>query len=145
MGLFDFITDVGKKLGLGGSKPEIKPEDLIKEVNHYGLEVEGLAVSHENGKVTVSGKVKSQEIREKVILTLGNVRGVSQIDDNITVEEPQPESVFYTVVSGDTLSKISKVHYGNAMKYMVIFDANKPMLSNPDKIYPGQVLRIPKL
>ena len=48
-------------------------------------------------------------------------------------------------VLGDTLSKIAKQHYGNAMKYPVIFEANKPMLEHPDKIYPGQVLRIPPI
>ena len=57
----------------------------------------------------------------------------------------KPEAVYYTVVSGDTLSKISKVNYGDANKYMVIFEANEPMLTHPDKIYPGQVLRIPPL
>ena len=49
------------------------------------------------------------------------------------------------MVSGDSLSKIAKEHYGNAMKYPVIFEANKPMLEHPDKIYPGQVLRIPAI
>ena len=48
-------------------------------------------------------------------------------------------------MSGDTLGKIAKNYYGNAMKYPVIFEANKPMLTHPDKIYPGQVLRIPVL
>lgn len=49
----------------------------------------------------------------------------------------------YTVEKGDTLSKIAKQMYGDAAKYPVIFEANKPMLKDPDKIYPGQVLRIP--
>jgi len=49
----------------------------------------------------------------------------------------------YTVQSGDSLSKIAKQHYGNAMKYTVIFEANTPMLMDPNKIYPGQVLSIP--
>ena len=56
---------------------------------------------------------------------------------------PEPAATFYTVVSGDSLSKIAKKHYGDASKYPVIFDANRPMLKDPDKIYPGQVLRIP--
>lgn len=51
----------------------------------------------------------------------------------------------YTVVKGDTLGKIAKEFYGNAAKYPLIFEANKPMLSHPDKIYPGQMLRIPPL
>jgi nucleoid-associated protein YgaU len=61
------------------------------------------------------------------------------------VAKAEPEATFYTVKRGDTLSGIAKAHYGNAGKYMVIFEANKPMLEDPDKIYPGQVLRIPPL
>ena len=76
---------------------------------------------------------------------MGNVNGVQQVVDNLVVAEPEKESVFYTVKSGDSLSKIAKNHYGNAMKYPVIFEANKPMLKDPNKIYPGQVLRIPEL
>jgi len=49
----------------------------------------------------------------------------------------------YTVKSGDTLSKISKEHLGDANAYMKIFEANKDQLSDPDKIKPGQVLKIP--
>ena len=49
----------------------------------------------------------------------------------------------YTVKSGDTLSKIAKDHLGNANAYMKIFDLNKDQLSDPDKIKPGQVLRLP--
>jgi len=58
--------------------------------------------------------------------------------------DEQPSSRFYTVKSGDTLGKIAKEFYGNAGKYPVIFEANKPMLKDPDRIYPGQVLRIPE-
>jgi nucleoid-associated protein YgaU len=145
MGLFDFVKDVGKKLGLGGDSPEITEDVLVNELNQYGLEVKDLTLTINNGVVNVGGTVSSQEVREKAILALGNVNGISQIYDNITVEESKPESQFYTVKRGDSLSKISKEYYGNAMKYMVIFDANKPMLSDPDKIYPGQVLRIPDL
>ena len=78
-------------------------------------------------------------------LTVGNVTGVEAVDNQLKVVTPEPEAVFYTVVSGDTLSGIAKTQYGNAMKYPVIFEANKPMLEHPDKIYPGQVLRIPPL
>ena len=63
------------------------------------------------------------------------------------VEEIKEEAMarFHTVMRGDTLSKIAKNFYGDAMKYPLIFEANKPMLSHPDKIYPGQVLRIPPI
>jgi nucleoid-associated protein YgaU len=78
-----------------------------------------------------------------VILAAGNVHSVAGVEDNMTVDLSQPASKFYTVVKGDTLSKIAKEFYGNANAYMKIFEANKPMLSHPDKIYPGQNLRIP--
>jgi nucleoid-associated protein YgaU len=64
---------------------------------------------------------------------------VAQVEAD-TTEEP----VFHTVVKGDTLSAIAKKTLGNANRYPEIFEANKPMLKHPDKIYPGQMLRIPK-
>ncbi|MGB1219374.1 MAG: peptidoglycan-binding protein LysM, partial [Flavobacteriales bacterium] len=88
---------------------------------------------------------KTQEDKEKVILIVGNTAGIATVDDQMDVVEPKPEARFHTVERGDTLSKIAKEVYGNAMKYPVIFEANKPMLKHPDKIYPGQVLRIPEL
>ena len=78
-----------------------------------------------------------------MILAAGNVYGVAGVQDMMTVDLSQPEAKFYTVVKGDTLSKIAKEFYGNANAYMKIFEANKPMFSHPDKIYPGQNLRIP--
>jgi nucleoid-associated protein YgaU len=95
------------------------------------------------GVAKVYGVAKDQETKEKAILAAGNVQGVSGVDDNMTVDLSQPAAKFYTVVKGDTLSKIAKEFYGNANDYMKIFEANKPMLSHPDKIYPGQNLRIP--
>ena len=89
------------------------------------------------------GTVAAQDVREKVILVVGNTAGVESVHDNLAVDKPEPEAKFYTVVRGDTLSKIAKEFYGNANKYPKIFEANKPMLKDPDKIYPGQVLRIP--
>ena len=83
--------------------------------------------------------------REKVILALGNVEGVGSVADEIAVTNPEPESTFHEVKSGDTLSKISRDVYGDPMKYNIIFEANRPMLEHPDKIYPGQILRIPAL
>jgi nucleoid-associated protein YgaU len=145
MNLYDFVKDVGKKLTQVSPMAIVTPEQLAKEVEHQGLKVEGLTLSVVDATVTVVGKVSSQEIREKVVLTLGNVNGVARVEDRLMVDVPQPESVFHTVQKGETLSKIAKVHYGNAGKYPVIFEANKPMLSDPDKIYPGQVLRIPKV
>jgi nucleoid-associated protein YgaU len=114
-------------------------------INTLGLTVTALTVTFDGATSTakVFGVAKDQATKEKVILAAGNVHGVAAVDDNMTVDLSQPAAKFYTVVKGDTLSKIAKEFYGNANAYMKIFEANKPMLSHPDKIYPGQNLRIP--
>jgi LysM repeat protein len=109
------------------------------------LPVEQLGVQFDGatGTVTVSGQTPDQATKEKVLLCCGNVQSVAAVNDMLTVVQPEPEAQYYTVVKGDTLSKVSKQYYDDPNQYMKIFDANKPMLSHPDKIYPGQVLRIP--
>ena len=148
MGLFDFVKDAGERL-LDNIKEATgqtaSAEALTKAIHEHGFQVDDLSVSVDGHKATVRGTAKSQEEREKVVLTLGNNRGIAQVDDQLTVATPEPEATFYTVQSGDTLSKIAKAHYGDPMKYPVIFEANRPMLKDPDKIYPGQNLRIPPL
>jgi len=152
MGLFSFVKDIGEKLFGVGKAQAAQPAAptsaeivaaLTAKVQGLGLGVEGLNVSFADGTASVYGTANSQKDRELTILAIGNSEGVSQVEDNITVKTPEPEARFYTVVAGDNLSKISKAHYGDANKYMKIFEANKPMLSHPDKIFPGQVLRIP--
>lgn len=158
MGLFDFVRDAGRRIfGIGADQPaetqaspdtrevadKAKADVLINEVKSHSLGIQGLWIKYSDGVATVRGTAESQADREKIVLAVGNVQGVSQVDDQMTVAEPEPEAKFYTVQRGDTLSKIAKEFYGKASKYPVIFEANRPMLSDPDKIYPGQVLRIP--
>ena len=156
MGLFSFIKEAGEKLfGIGGAQAA-RPDaaaanaaaaNAIKDyVTKMNLSAEGLAVSFDgaSGTVTVSGQAATQEIKEKILLCCGNVAGVERVEDKMTVAGSAGDAQFYTVVRGDTLSKVARQYYGNANEYMKIFEANKPMLSHPDKIYPGQVLRIPK-
>jgi nucleoid-associated protein YgaU len=76
---------------------------------------------------------------------VGNVEGVKVVDNQLTVDEPEEEAQYHEVVKGDSLSKIAQHYYGDMMKYPVIFEANKPMLKDPNLIYPGQLLRIPPL
>jgi nucleoid-associated protein YgaU len=95
--------------------------------------------------VHVSGIAADQATKEKVILCCGNVAGVEKVDENISVRRDAAPAQYHTVVKGDTLSAIAKKYYGDANKYAMIFEANKPMLKDPDKIYPGQSLRIPPL
>ncbi|MDL2314040.1 peptidoglycan-binding protein LysM [Desulfovibrio sp. OttesenSCG-928-C14] len=147
MSIFSFLASVGKKLTGDDKGP--KSEDLKKELDSYGLGSENVEVSAEGGKVTLKGKVKNQEALEKITLAVGNAHGVAEVDtDGVELEAgAQKEGVFYTVKSGDNLWKIAEAHYGKGQgaKNTLIFEANKPMLTSPDKIYPGQVLRIPPL
>lgn len=137
MGLFDFVKDMGKKLET--------QMDLAGELNNSGIEIQDMIVDLNNGIASISGTVNSKADKEKVILLLGNIAGVEKVEDSLEIGGSDKDSNFYTVKSGDSLSKIAKEFYGNAMKYMVIFEANKPMLKDPNKIYPGQVLRIPDI
>lgn len=146
MGLWSFVKKAGKAIGVGGAEAaEAPPEPsaLESEVADLGLEAENLKVEVDGDTVKVTGKTASQEEREKVILALGNVAGVAQVEDDIATDEPAAEPTFHTVEKGDTLWAVSEKALGSGARYMEIFEANKPMLSDPDKIYPGQVLRIP--
>ena len=143
MGMFDFIKDVGEKI-FGGK--EVKADVLKKNLDEQGLDTKNIEVHVEGDKVVLKGNVKDQETLEKAVLAVGNNAGVAGVQtDGVVVAAPGEEAVFYEVKSGDTLSKIAKQEYGDANKYMLIFEANKPMLKDPNKIYPGQKLRIPPL
>lgn len=142
MGIIDFIKDVGEKLGIGGGSGP-SAGDLKASLDKLGLPTDGLNIDVDGDTVKVAGKTLSQELKEKIILALGNNKGVAKVDD--AIEAPSAAAAtFYTVQKGDTLSAIAQKELGSAGKYMVIFEANKPMLKDPDHIYPGQVLRIPK-
>ena len=154
MGLFSFLKNAGAKIFK--KKDETKTADEIRAeriealgaaIGQLELQIQDLSleVNVDADTVTVYGTTESQEEREKIILALGNVEGIATVDDRISVVTPAPEAKFYEVKSGDTLGKIAKEFYGNAMKYPVIFEANKPMLKDPNLIYPGQVLRIPPI
>ena len=145
MGLFSFLKKSGRKEAKAAAKKEEKIAALNNIVGELDIDIQDLDIVLEEDVVTVYGQVESQEDKEKIILSLGNVEGVATVDDRISVVTPTPPAQFYEVQSGDSLSKIAKEYYGDAMKYNEIFEANKPMLSDPNKIYPGQKLRIPHL
>lgn len=150
MGLFSFIKGAGSKLFGKKKATEAAPVELTKEqalveeVRRLGIPVNNMNVEIAD-HVIVTGSTMTNADREKAILALGNVEGVGSVADQISVTNPEPESTFHEVKAGDTLSKISRDVYGDPMKYNAIFEANKPMLDHPDKIYPGQILRIPAL
>ena len=164
MGMFSFIKNAGEKLlGIGDAKAtevvakadptpvnvdaanKAAANAIAAYVAKMNLTAQDLSIGFDGASATVivQGMAATQEDKEKILLCCGNVAGVESVQDQLGMVEAASEPVFYTVVSGDTLSHIAKVQYGNANDYMKIFEANKPMLSSPDKIYPGQSLRIP--
>ena len=141
--LFKFAKEAGEKFRDGVSNIA----DGIKDrIQGHKTEVKDLKVEQENdSRIVLKGKAKNRAEAEKAIVAAGNTPGIEEVEAQIDIEDEPEQTVFYTVKSGDTLSKIAKEHYGDAMKYPVIFEANTPMLSDPDKIYPGQTLRIPSI
>ena len=120
-------------------------DELKKHVEQVGLGNPNIKAEVDGDKITVSGEVASQEEKEKIILAAGNIAGVASVEDNITVTGPVVvASRFVVVEKGDTLSAISLRVYGNANLYNKIFEANKPLLKDVNKMYPGQTLRIPE-
>jgi nucleoid-associated protein YgaU len=172
MGLISFIKNAGRKLDLNRAQqpPQAQqPQNpaaaqqaaaardqaqaherqreaaLVNLINQMGFKVQDLSVDVEGSKAAVHGQVDTQEIREKVILLIGNSEGIDSVDDRLQVAKPEPEAQFYDVKPGDSLSKIAKQFYGDANKYHQIFEANRPLLKDPDDIFPGQKLRIPAM
>ncbi|HJU24476.1 MAG TPA: peptidoglycan-binding protein LysM [Casimicrobiaceae bacterium] len=165
MGLIDFVKDAGEKLfGHGQAQAATSgatsdasnqakttaadsaaADAILEYIQSQKLNATGLTVTYDGATstVTVYGVAPDQATREKIVLCCGNVSGVAAVKDMMSVDQSAPEAQYYTVVSGDNLSKISKQFYGDPNKYVKIFDANKPMLTSPDRIYPGQKLRIP--
>ncbi|ODP32750.1 MULTISPECIES: peptidoglycan-binding protein LysM [Pandoraea] len=160
MGILDFVKEAGEAL-LGKAQAAEPPppgpdadaanraagEAIEKYIGSQGLSATALSVEFDGATrtATARGVAPDQATKEKILLCCGNVKGVEKVNDQMSVSTASAEANYYTVKSGDTLSAISKAQYGDANKYNAIFEANKPMLSSPDKIYPGQVLRIPPL
>jgi nucleoid-associated protein YgaU len=167
MGLLDFVRSAGEKLFHTGPAKAAMAEAVAEPANAekvkaandaaadaitayvatQNLSATGLLVTFDGASATatVYGVAPDQATQEKIVLCCGNVSGVAAVNNMMSVDHSEPEATYYTVVAGDNLSKISKANYGDPNKYMKIFEANKPMLTHPDKIYPGQVLRIPPL
>ena len=168
MGIFDFVKSVGKKLGIGDDEAPAA-DKLKKDLDSYGLGTEKVDVEVVGDKVILKGAVQDQSIFEKAIIAVGNTLGISKVEASelqviapdsglhldanvdmtalVKASTPAKTPVFYEVKKGDNLWKIAEKHYGKGKgtKHDVIFEPNKPMLSHPDKIYPGQILRIPDI
>lgn len=146
MGLFSFIKDAGTKLFTSGDSDADQSAKVNSEIKKYNIS-ESVEALVEGDQITLNGECATLEAKQKVLTIAGNIAGISKVVDNLTVADggTLADANFYDVQPGDTLSKISKEVYGDANKYNAIFEANKPMLTSPDKIYPGQKLVIPAL
>lgn len=143
MSLFSFMKDIGANI-FGGGKDEAGEIEKLLNKDLAG-KIRDLEVQFDDGQVALSGSCDSHATKEKAVLLAGNIKGVANIDaDALTAPAPEEKTEFYTVKSGDSLSKIAKQYYADPMKYPVIFEANREVIKDPDLIYPGQQLRIPK-
>jgi nucleoid-associated protein YgaU len=145
MGLFDFVKDVGEKV----FHTDGEAADNIKEyVEIRTSGVKNLDVEFDDGCATLKGECINEATRESAILVAGNVEGVEKVvADELTApppppEKPQPKVEYYTIEKGDTLGEIAQRFYGKASEYQRIFEDNRDVISDPDKIYPGQKIRI---
>jgi nucleoid-associated protein YgaU len=142
MGLFDFWKDKGEDV----IKDEAKAADDIKrQVEAADVKVDDLSVAYNDGVVDIAGSAASAEEKERAVIAAGNIKGVETVQaDKLAAPAQNDDIDFYTIESGDTLSALAKRYYGDAMQYTKIFEANRGIISDPDKIYPGQKIRIPK-
>jgi nucleoid-associated protein YgaU len=145
MGLLDFARDVGRQI----FDTDAEAADNIKQHIEIGMTgVKNITVDYDDGVATICGDCDSQAIKEQAILLAGNVKGVEKVvADGLNAPTPAPEEVskdeFYEIKSGDTLGAIAKQYYGKSSQYMRIFEANREIIEDPNKIYPGQKIRIP--
>lgn len=147
MGLLSFVKEAGEKIwdAVSGDSKEERADKLknISMVLICLAPKRSILMLRTMAPPRSLAMLLRRRIRKKILVAVGNVTGVGQVSDGVKVTQSGAESRFYTVKSGDTLSAISKAMYGSANDYQRIFEANKPMLTHPDKIYPGQVLIIP--
>ena len=146
MALFDFFKrDKGKELFEANADAERRAEAIRNEIKRLGLPGD-IKVAVEGSRVKVTGNVPDDATRQKLAMIVGNVKYIEAVDDSGLTggqgNAQQPKT--YEVQSGDTLSSIAKQQFGDANAYNEIFEANRPMLKDPDEIYPGQVLIIPQ-
>ncbi len=141
MGLLSFAKDIGKKLF---NREEEAPDKITAYIEEDNPGVSNLQVDVKDGVVTLAGEAESAEAMEKAMLMAGNVAGVKEVRaDNVVAPAATDKVEYYEIVSGDTLSAIAQKYYGKASAYPRIFEANREVIKDPDKIYVGQKIRIP--
>lgn len=165
MAIWDFVKDAGKSVfgkaeaaepkaspapqaSAAPAKPAQDPDTTRKvaaikaELRALNLDKDDVHLTLRGDTVRIDSKGADRETLEKLVLAVGNIEGVAKVEADLP--EPDKAPVFHTVKKGETLSAIAKAYLGDANKYNRIFEANRPMLSDPDNIYPGQTLRIPQ-
>lgn len=168
MSLFGFVKDIGRQLF---KKDEDAAAAILQHIENNNPGVTDLKVTFDNGIVGLGGECSSGEAFQKCVLMAGNVKGVVDVYTNglrvkatatdVVTPEPVAEPAaaapvqqvapqtrvaveYYVIRSGDTLSRIAKQAYGNANLYPKLFEANKEVIEHPDRIFPGQKIRIPR-
>ena len=161
MDLFGFVKDVGRRLF---DKDEVAANRIREHIQAHNPGVEDLEVTFDNGIVGLSGRCTRPDAFQKCVLMAGNVKGVADVYASALVPfvAPKPEAVpvggphqhahatpeqaneeYYVIQRGDTLSHIAKRYFGNASDWRRLFEANREVIEDPDKIFPGQKIRVP--
>ncbi len=141
MGLFDFAKNIGHKLF---GKDDDPAEAIKKHIEEDNPGIEDLEVEYKDGVAKIKGKTDDPEALEKAILMAGNVEGVERVEAEVESPPIVETTEYYVIESGDTLWAIASKYYGSGAKYTMIVDANKEVIKDADKIFPGQKIRIPK-
>ncbi|MCS5693326.1 peptidoglycan-binding protein LysM [Cyanobium sp. FGCU-6] len=142
--LFDFAANIGKKVFRRGDDPAKAGKDLQQHIEKNNPGVSDLKVTVDNEVATLSGTASDAAAFEKAVLIAGNVEGVGKVVAGELAGAGGASSEFVLVQSGDTLWGIAERAYGNGARYTEIFEANREVIEDPDLIFPGQKLRIPK-
>lgn len=142
MGLFDFAQGIGKKIFGGDDDASEKLQEHIESDNPG---VQGLNVEVQGETAVITGEADTPEAMEKAILMAGNALGIQNVDaSGLQGPEQTIEVEYYEIKEGDSLWKIAEAFYDNGSEYTRIFEANREVIKDPDLIFPGQKIRIPK-
>jgi nucleoid-associated protein YgaU len=142
MSLFGFAKHIGRKIIGKESEADEKVRDFLESDNPG---IQNLGVKVHGDVVELSGETDDPEAVEKAVLMAGNIEGIGEVKIQGLKSPPISEDVdYYEIQSGDTLSKIAKQFCGDPNAYPAIFEANRQVIKDPDQIFVGQKIRIPK-
>ncbi len=144
MGLFDFARNIGKKIFGSDDSDDDAAAKLKQHIEEDNPGINNLEVEIVDGVATIKGDTDDPSALEKAVLMAGNAMGIEEVRaDELTSPAQTVEVQYYEIQEGDSLWKIAKAFYGDGNKYEQIFEANREVIQDPDKIFPGQKIRIP--